>query len=271
VANSNARMIDRLIDLDRTTPKLVLIVGDGMNDVYVHGRLQDTCQEHCPKFIEERRVIVAGGAGNAARSLVNWKSKTMLFNGGSKPIKTRFMVDGKCVFRHDDDNYNQITLFLSRDVMPVLMNEPDAVLLSDYDKGTLTPEFIKEMSSQCRHHGIPCVADAKRNPDMYKGCIVKGNEHYWGGYPLPKLAVATYGKDRPGIGISLVGIELPPVKCINHVGAGDCFVAHLTLALAHGFTLEDSATIAHSAGRVYVQHAHNRPPRPDEISADMVQ
>ena len=63
--------------------------------------------------------------------------------------------------------------------------------------------------------------------------------------------------------------ELPKVNCINHVGAGDCFGAHLVLALMYGFSLEDAATIAHSAGRVYVQHLHNRPPLPEEIEEDL--
>lgn len=58
------------------------------------------------------------------------------------------------------------------------------------------------------------------------------------------------------------------VNCVSHVGAGDCFAAHLVLALAHGFSLEDAAAIAHSAGRVYVQHEHNRPPMPEEIAED---
>ena len=62
---------------------------------------------------------------------------------------------------------------------------------------------------------------------------------------------------------------LTSVKCVNHVGAGDCFSAHLVLALAYGFTLEDAAVIAHSAGRVYVQHQHSRPPLPQEVREDM--
>jgi sugar/nucleoside kinase (ribokinase family) len=56
---------------------------------------------------------------------------------------------------------------------------------------------------------------------------------------------------------------------VNHVGAGDCFAAHLTLALAYGFSLKEAAGLAHSAGRVYVQSFHNHPPFPTDIAADM--
>jgi D-beta-D-heptose 7-phosphate kinase/D-beta-D-heptose 1-phosphate adenosyltransferase len=55
----------------------------------------------------------------------------------------------------------------------------------------------------------------------------------------------------------------------SHVGAGDCFAAHLVLALAHGLSLEEAAMIAHSAGRIYVQHPHGRPPWPHEIKKDL--
>jgi D-beta-D-heptose 7-phosphate kinase/D-beta-D-heptose 1-phosphate adenosyltransferase len=60
-----------------------------------------------------------------------------------------------------------------------------------------------------------------------------------------------------------------PVHCVNHVGAGDCFASIMTLSLAHGLSLEDSAFIAYSAGRIYVQHRQGRPPWPHEIRKDM--
>ena len=57
-----------------------------------------------------------------------------------------------------------------------------------------------------------------------------------------------------------------PVKSV--VGAGDCFAAHLALAKSHGFSLHESAEIAYSAGRTYVQHLHNRPIMPHEVARD---
>lgn len=66
-----------------------------------------------------------------------------------------------------------------------------------------------------------------------------------------------------------VECRFTPVKIVSHVGAGDCFAAHLALALAYGFSLKEAAVLAHSAGRVYVQSLHNIPPHPAEILADM--
>jgi D-beta-D-heptose 7-phosphate kinase/D-beta-D-heptose 1-phosphate adenosyltransferase len=61
-----------------------------------------------------------------------------------------------------------------------------------------------------------------------------------------------------------------PVPCRNHVGAGDCFGAHLALALASDVhNLRAAVRYAHAAGRVYVQHPHNRPPYLHEIARDL--
>jgi len=60
-----------------------------------------------------------------------------------------------------------------------------------------------------------------------------------------------------------------PQHCVNHVGAGDCFGAWLTLGLAHGLRLQEAARLAHAAGRVYVRHPHNRPPWPHEIRKEL--
>jgi bifunctional ADP-heptose synthase (sugar kinase/adenylyltransferase) len=270
-------LVERLIEMDRRAPKRILVIGDGMTDVYVHGRLEDQCQEGCPKFVEESRISVPGGAANAARSLDHWCARTQFRGTPHGPTKTRFMVDDRCVFRFDDDrgrtisNFQRIRAEAIQDLRTGRRHF-DAVYLSDYDKGMLTPEFICEVGGICWGRAIPCVADAKRSPEVYDGTILKCNFDWFSrnkrmGYLDPNLVI-TYGPSVPSAGGELVKFDGQPVKCVNHVGAGDCFGAHLTLALACGFSLKDAAAIAHSAGRVYVQFSHNRPPQSPEIAAD---
>ena len=265
----------KLIEMDRKSPKRILVVGDVMTDVYIYGRVEDTCQEGCPKFIEENRVSVPGGAANAAESLKHWRSKVMRgpldLRVNLLSIKTRFMTGGRCILRHDRDQtiHEVDRRSIHAEALSYLHIASDAILLSDYDKGVLTPEFIMAVADICRSKGKPCVADCKRAPEVYAGCILKGNGHYWGSYPLNRNSITTYGPLLPHDCHGPIGEPLPPVECVNHVGAGDCFAAHLTLAIVHGFTLKEAAAVAHSAGRVYVQHPHNRPPRPEEIAADM--
>lgn len=280
-------LVQKLISRINEVKKRVLIIGDAVTDVWVHGRIED-CQDGCQKFVETSRLRLAtpGGAANAEHSLIHWKADTRLFAWASndRPVKTRYVDEsGTIVFRHDNEeeivernrhNYE----WLRTDAVDAI-KYASAVLLSDYDKGFLTKEFIREAASKCVLYGIPCVADCKCAPEIYDGCMMKGNIEWSNKYRYYPN-VLTRGSDLPivvkqgAIGpfryLADPNMKNGETSCVNHVGAGDCFAAHLTLALAYGFSLREAAALAHSAGRVYVQHAHNRPPRVEEIERDLV-
>jgi rfaE bifunctional protein nucleotidyltransferase chain/domain len=272
-------VVSKLIDLDRSRKVRLAIVGDPMIDVWHHGRVE-TCQDGCSKFVKETEVVTAGGAANAVASLSHWNARVELFGPDSGlPVKIR-KVDktGRIVWREDVEkpDYGLLELNLvdlrSSVLSAIRCIRFDVVLISDYDKGFLDKQTIGEIISECNEQGIPVVADAKREPWIFEGAILKVNEQWLHkrkgmahGFPL-----VTRGAFAPAkIGSNWQVEELSPVACINHVGAGDCFAAHLVFALAHGFTLVDAATVAHSAGRVYVQHSHNRAPWPHEIQKDL--
>lgn len=277
-------LIEQLLGRIREQRKRVVIVGDTMLDRWVHGRIEP-CMDGCPKFAQEGEVVdVPGGAANAEHCLIHWNMLTSLYGYAQNdcPVKTRYVEDGKIVFRADEDGSALLrgAGYQWARVMALEMVEcANGVLLSDYDKGFLTPEFIREVVTLCRARNVPCVADCKRAPELYVGCVLKGNYDYAEKYPIRAMCengvVVTHGADSPWYckgGPMVIGVtigQLLPVKCVNHVGAGDCFAAHLTLALTYGFSLKEAAALAHSAGRVYVQHEHNRPPHPREVAADL--
>ncbi len=278
--NPEVSPINALIDADCTqfVPKTILIVGDAMTDVYVTGRLETGCQDGCEKFVEESRVGVPGGAANVVRSLNYWNTKKLFPTDEQKgPIKTRFVAGNRFVFRHDDETTKVNFDLVRKDMMETLRGKGiAAVIISDYDKGLLTPSFINNIITMCKRRNIPCVADAKREPELYAGSILKCNNDYYCKHKNKlkswRRLVRTMGASPPDV---YFDGEFPliqsgsKVECINHVGAGDCFAAHLALALAHKLTLVEAAEIAHSAGRIYVQHPYNRPPRPNEIRKDL--
>ncbi len=252
-----------------------------MIDRYVSGHIA-TCQDDCPKFVQESIVEVPGGAANAQRCLDNWRVRTSLYGYATAdcPIKTRYMTD-RIVFRSDEERpHLRGDYDWAREMAADMVSCASAVLLSDYDKGFLTPKFIVEIAELCKQRGIPCVADAKREPHIYRGTILKCNLDYGKRHPKwwethDANYVQTLGQDRPACrwggyeDTDVCGEILPSVKCINHVGAGDCFAAHLTLALAYNFSLKEAAALAHSAGRVYVQAPHNQPPAPADVAGDL--
>lgn len=252
------------------TPPRIVVLGDAIRDVYIEGEVHG-CQEGCAKFVERDRLEVPGGAGNAARSLSNWHvHTTLLTQTVHVPVKMRFMVRGECAWRYDAENLGPCQE--DRDAAQRALEEGsfDAVLLSDYEKGFLTDEFIAYVIRLCDKRGVPCIVDAKRDPKKYEGAILKCNTPYADKYPglsARASTIITCGPYRPVI-VGCDDIEsLRPVHCTNHIGAGDCFAAHLTLALAHGFSLPAATGVAYAAGRAYVQHPYNSPPTHSEILA----
>lgn len=269
--------------------KRIVIMGDAMTDRWVHGH-REKSQDGCEKFIQEEVVVVPGGAANAQRCLSAWDVRTSCYSypPNDCPIKTRYVENGKIIFRVDEDGtpVRGRGYQWARDLSVEMLASADAVLLSDYDKGFLSPEFIKSVAQICLQKRIPCVADCKREPGIYNGCIRKCNTDYQHKYNddlarrvfdappgLGAHLVVTAGEGNPivwdGDGPIGLGYDLARINCVNHVGAGDCFAAHLTLALACGLSLKESAAIAHSAGRMYVQHIHNFPPSIAGIANDM--
>lgn len=260
-------LVSKLIELVRRSRKRILVVGDVMVDHWVHGQIEG-CQDGCPKFVSKLYTKTPGGAGNAYNSLSRWDVDIQLFGqlGMDRPNKWRFInTQGEITFRYDNEEVYR----RNNDVNEIIkdINHSDGVLISDYDKGYLTPKIVREIVDTCNKYGIPCVADVKRHPDVYAGAILKGNVDWCNSNQIAD--VVTRGDQPPSVnGVQHIN-KLPPVECVNHVGAGDCFAAHLVLALVYGFSLKDAATVAHSAGRVYVQFEHNRAPHPCEIEKDL--
>mgnify|MGYP001609984467 CR=1 FL=1 len=265
----------------------IVVIGDAMVDRWVYGHTAQ-CQDGCPKFVQESVLEVPGGAANAEQCLSNWGVKTSLYGytRNNCPIKCRYVEGGKIIFRADDDRLLRRSEgdWWARGLALEMVQSAGGVLLSDYDKGFLSPEFIINLINLCQKRDIPCVADMKRSPNIYSGAILKCNSGYQHNHDrelselvydssTPHRLVVTDGPVNPIIwdGKEPLGLGyfLPPVKCVNHVGAGDCFAAHLVLGLAGGFSLKEAAALAHSAGRVYVQFPNNRPPQPQEIAADL--
>ncbi len=301
-------IIDRLLAADAASPMRLAVIGDAMEDFYIHGTMHPS-QDGVQKFLRGETVRVPGGAANAARQLEHVASQAWLVSplprpwtvvhgeawrgfsqelclnhcpDGAIPVKTRWLVDGRIVWRQDEEKpaygLSQQELAECRRLclQAVRQMRFDGVLISDYDKGWLDAQTIGEIVQWCNAYDVPVVADAKRSPRLYEGAVLKCNEAYRDSYPhqsivpLPGMVI-TRGDGSPVIaGDPAWSFDRKPdVSLVSHVGAGDCFASWLLLGLVHGLSLADAATVAHSAGRVFVQHPHNRPPWPHEVRRDV--
>lgn len=203
------------------------------------------------------------------------------------PIKTRYYVDDFPYSRHDDElSYDDFGKL--EELSNYITNFPethfDALILSDYHKG-----FFHEnhLPSSWIGRAPLTIVDPKTCPICrWKGCTVfkpnaKEAEAISGrskwqdqaDYFLRVLrcqhVVITQGgngvvaKSRDG---SLH--EYRPNKTTSArsvIGAGDCFLAFLTLSLAVNIPIDQAIELAFKAGAVYVQDIHNKPITPHDL------
>jgi len=214
----------------------------------------------------------------------------LAFEVKAMPVKRRYRTAaGKLLFRADSEapDYDlapsELEEIRSLTVKAVRELPWNAILLVDYMKGFVDERLAENIIRIARHRDILVIADPKRPPEAFAGALLKTNEDYFSQhessfkrYAWPR--VTTYGASPPWLQtletqepfrvFRCVDEALAGVPCRNHVGAGDCFLAHLCLGLLHGLGGRDAARFAHHAGRVYVQHLDARPPSHYEIVKD---
>jgi D-beta-D-heptose 7-phosphate kinase/D-beta-D-heptose 1-phosphate adenosyltransferase len=205
-----------------------------------------------------------------------------------QPIKRRFYQDNFPISRWDveQENYG---LFpngiheLQYNLMDNLCeHEFDVVIYSDYNKGvflenedsTIRADFLKSAN------GAKTFVDPKKDLAGWKGCYVlkpnaleasiysESKSKYW---QISDIDDKLEGKSYIVVTMAGEGV----MYCHNNVimkydgknkinpnsviGAGDCFMVFMAMAVARGFDLVDAIKIAFEAGSQYVKAKHNQP------------
>jgi D-beta-D-heptose 7-phosphate kinase/D-beta-D-heptose 1-phosphate adenosyltransferase len=294
-------LVQQLILRDQETRKRILVVGDSMEDVWVTGHVTSS-QDHCLTFWEETSHRTPGGAANAARALHHWNAEVKLLSllplhtsrlktpawqevdeelcleSPSIITKRRYLDGDHILFRadHETDVWQDQEEFEENRRLALLAMEHGrwhGVLIADYAKGFLDEVTIRALIHIAQQQGAVVVADPKRHPDAFSGAVLKCNGAYALAHPettshVPSCVV-TFGDQSPLVydeeGQFSPDVPAPDARCVNHVGAGDCFGAHLALALTHGFLLREAVEIAHCAGMAYVANERSRPLWPFEV------
>ena len=305
----DANRLQALLAEERT-PRVV-IVGDLIVDRYISGEVTRISPEApIPVLAARSSELRLGGAGNVAANLRAMEAEVTMVGvvgddghgvllremfeadgigtGGvivdaSRPTieKTRMMSGVQQMIRVDWEDTRPIeTEVLSRmlEVIPRELEGADAVVLSDYGKGTLAPEVLQLAIAEARSRGIPVLVDPKGadfrryagatlvTPNRKEAELALGRE-LGSLADLPGAAeeliesadleqvVITLGGD--GIyfrtrGGGLEGRIPTQARAVFDVtGAGDTVVAHLAFHLGAGLDLEAAVTLAnHAAGIV---------------------
>lgn len=177
------------------------------------------------------------------------------------------------------------------DAIEAHMPTIDAVLISDYHNGLLLPELLSTVLACAQSHGVPLFADVQGQLQKYAGFdLVKCNADDAAAYlrrglttnedfaqaatdlyqrlAITDAMVITRGAEGATIhdGAATLHIPAPQVSDVfDTVGAGDTWIAVMTLARITGMGYMPAALLANIASGVVVRHVGNYTPTPQEL------
>jgi rfaE bifunctional protein kinase chain/domain len=303
--------------IDALAGRTVAVVGDVLADEFVYGRVARISREAPVLILEyDSTQIVPGGAGNAANNVAalggrasliavvgrddparrmvaalhrRVDSRRLVRAARPTPVKTRILAGGihsakQQVVRIDRGVNHRIEprarQAFERAALAAVL-EADAVLVSDYGSGLISPAFVGRIKARLKaaDHPVPVLIDSRYQLLKYRGltaCTPNESEveHALGleidddGRALERAGRAILEQTRMQAvlvtrgsrGMALFVPGQPTVHIPIHgsdeiadvTGAGDTVMATMTLALAAGATFEAAAHLANYAGGLVV-------------------
>lgn len=231
-------------------PMNILLVGEYCIDRYHDGHVPRLSPEApCPVFQIVSTTMNHGMAGNVAANLTAMYpsinlTKTFFDTG----VKTRFidMDSGYQIMRLDEEIKpgEEPSCIVG---LPQLASY-DAVIISDYNKGFITDDVIKQVIS----HPHVYVDTKKQDLRVFGNATIKVNKkeysrlthHHTG--PLI-VTMGAQGAQYNGVMYPVGKVDIKDLS-----GAGDTFLAALAIYHTLGRSLEDSIRVANIAATIAV-------------------
>ncbi len=298
----------------------ILVVGDIMLDEYVFGTVGRISPEApVPVVVVDRDERVPGGAANVALNLAGLGAGVTIagLTGDDAPgrdvarilsrrgigvssivadpdrpttVKTRVIAHGQQIVRVDRERKAEPSRKTRESLLRRILGlvaKVDGVVFSDYRKGTLTGDLVREVIAAARRGKRFVAVDPKRlDFSYYGGCTVitpnKGeaqgalggrelptNQDVWkGGRELlarsrSEAVLITRGEE----GMTLVergrkgGFHIPALarQVFDVTGAGDTVIGTLAACLAAGATMREAAVLSNVAAGVVVGEVGTSP------------
>jgi len=296
----------------------IAVIGDLIADEFIYGQIARVSRE-APVLIlnYDSTEVVPGGAGNAASNVASLRGEARIAGlvgrdeagrrllatlrrhkvdashvlrpaGYATPTKTRILAGGihsakQQVVRIDRASADlgaeeRIRKAFTGHALRAARGA-DAIIISDYGSGLVTPALVAEIRRVRRKPGTPVILDTRYDLLRYHGitaCTPNESEVEQAlgiriGDDLRALekagrtllrrtraeavlitrgsrGMALFEPDRPTKHIPIVGSD----QIADVTGAGDTVIATLTLALSGGATFEEAAHLANHAGGIVV-------------------
>jgi D-glycero-beta-D-manno-heptose-7-phosphate kinase len=311
--------------IDRFPSTRTLVVGDVMLDHYIWGKVSRISPEAPVPVVnvtEENvllgaatnvvnnvhalggKVSICGVIGHdeAGRQLVHMlrvqgihTDGLIVEDGRPTTIKTRVIAHSQQVVRFDRETKVGIERDTHRRIFEYIRQQEDsgldAIVLSDYSKGVVTKDLVRDIVKLARKKGIIVSVDPKVNHfGIYSGVTIitpntkeasigakieiEDDESLFkaGTLLLKRLKCNAVLVTRGEHGMSLFErggrvTHIPTVaqEVYDVTGAGDTVISTLTLAMAAGAGIVDAARLSNYAAGIVVGVVGTATVKPDEL------
>lgn len=298
----------------------VVILGDIMLDHYIWGDVSRISPEAPVPVVEVRHSTSnLGGAGNVAQNLESlgltpllvgvvgddqegsWikghlrESRGVIIERGRPTtVKIRIIAHHQQIVRVDQEKKMTVSAGAAAKLIRALEKEkPAGIVISDYNKGIVTPPLMERVLRFAASRKIPVFVDPKvENFGLYSPVMFISPNHHEAarivGHPCHTNAeVERAGREildrivsryliikrgEQGMSIFEKGaapIHLPTTarEVFDVTGAGDTVIATATAALLAGATIGEAAILANAAAGVVVGKIGTAVCTPEELAA----
>jgi D-beta-D-heptose 7-phosphate kinase/D-beta-D-heptose 1-phosphate adenosyltransferase len=250
------------MDTVQQTKYKILLIGDACEDIYTYGCVNRISPEAPVPIFEPRYTIYHDGMAGNVRKNLEALGCTVDFIRGKTSRKKR-LIDERTkqqLLRLDEDAISESVTFETA-IPPVY----DAIVISDYNKGTISYELIEELVNEV---DVPIFVDTKKT-DLARlaGCYVKINaleKSRATSFPNPEQLIVTHGGDGAEWNSWVFPAEIAG-DVVDVCGAGDTFLAALAYKFLETNKMADAVKFANKASAITVQHIGVYAPRLDQI------
>jgi D-beta-D-heptose 7-phosphate kinase/D-beta-D-heptose 1-phosphate adenosyltransferase len=252
------------MDTAQQTKYKILLIGDDCNDVYTYGHVKRISPEAPVPIFEPHYTISRDGmAGNVRKNLEALGCDVTFLRDKDRVSEKNRLIDDRTkqqLLRVDRDvEGNPITFETA--IPPVY----DAVVISDYNKGTVTYELIEELAQEV---AVPIFVDTKKT-DLARlaGCYIKINaleKSRATSLPNKDRLIVTHGA-HGAIWDDWVFSAETAGDVVDVCGAGDTFLAALAYQFLVTNSMPDAVKFANKAAAITVQHVGVYAPRLEQI------
>jgi len=306
----------------------IVVLGDLMLDRYLWGQAERISPEApVPVVRVQREEVKLGGAANVALNLKALGDHPILVGlaGDDAPArvleelllhfgfdtaglvtvpgrptsqKTRVVAGTQQVVRVDREDDSEVQGDLADQVIArfeAALPSADAVLISDYGKGTLSAEVVDAAVHKARARGVFVAVDPKEThfhryrdvsiltPNHHEACFAAGRKvkdtqglEVIGAMLREQLSAEYLLITRGEAGMSLFSAHAPPdhiPTVAQHVfdvtGAGDTVIATLTAAVAGGLEVPAACRLANVAARRTVAEVGSYAVTKSDLAAEL--